>query len=266
MATGTKTAPKMYCKRCWTAGTVHQGARKRKGRCEPHHLEIRAETQLQRQEQKGREQDELRIDSLIFTELKWLSKQTGAGYADSDDELHEILFGTFDQALHNIDAPTPEDIAAATQAALTAFTAHTGRQPAIAPCPGCQDRNPESRRGNDFTCVQCGWTTLPGTFGAAHTFTTHTPLRTADLERATLLQQLKTDYGFEDIGWANVAGTFHPLSTEHIRSILQPTETQLRLSWVTCTNCDELHEHLEPVERPEYQAALAAARARNTSQ
>ena len=266
MATGTKTAPKMYCKRCWTAGTVHQGSRKREGRCETHHLEIRAETQLQRQNQKGQEQDKLRIDDLIFTELKWLSRQTGVGYADSDNELTEIVFGTFDEALNSTGARTQENIAAASQAALRAFTAHTGNQPAIAPCPRCHNRNPESRRGNDFNCVQCGWTTPPGTFGAVFIGMSSSPSPTADPQRATLLRQVKTDYGFDDNGWTKVAHTFNELTIEQLRNTLGPTETQLRLTWVTCTECHEIHEHLEPLERPEYQRALASARARAASQ
>ena len=266
MATGTKKAPRMYCKRCWTAGIAHQGSRKRRGRCETHHLEIQAETAQQRQRQMEKEQNELHIDDLIFTEIKWLTRQTGVRYAGSDDELYEIVFGTFEELLGSADNLTDENVAAASQAALRAFTKHTGRQPAIAPCPRCQNRNPESRRSNDFNCLQCGWTTPPGTFGAVFIAMSATPRSDDDPERTAVLQQVKTDYGFDDSGWNNVAHTFVDLSIEQLRNILEPTETQLRLTWVTCNDCNEIHENLEPVDRPEYQKALASARTRSTEE
>ena len=82
--------------------------------------------------------------------------------------------------------------------------------------------------------------------------------------RDTLLQRLKEDYGFDQEGWDRVLHKFADLSDEHIEELLAPTETTLRLVWTMCNNCHTVHEGIEPTERPEYQAALSAAKARST--
>ena len=270
MAQGSPDPPWGYCKRCWKAATVTKtGSRKTPARCPQHNAEIQEELRSAAVTRRNREEMELNATDDTYTAMKWLARLTGAGYENSPPDLTEVIYDAFWKAMPDTSIPTKDQIETAYQAGLKAFQEYTGITPEPARCPQCGDRNPDSRNGNNFKCLACGWSSPDGAFGAIYISMmatqqapvpdSHTP------ERQALLNQLKTDYGYDDHGWHHVHHIFDDLSDAQIQSQLNPSEAALRLTWVLCSNCDEIHEELEPTDRPEYHAALIAARSRDNS-
>ena len=87
-----------------------------------------------------------------FTAMKLIARETGAGYEDSPPGLTAAVYNAFWNNMPNSPTVTQEQIDAAYRAALDAYEKLTGVRPEPAPCPECGNRDPESRKGNNFTC------------------------------------------------------------------------------------------------------------------
>jgi hypothetical protein len=264
MSRGAAEAPHGYCRRCWKAGTVRQGG-PTPNRCRLHHQQIRQEEKSAEENAAGRRESEMESADAVFTAMKWIARETGAGYGDSPPGLTEKVHDAFWNALPDSPAATQEQVDAAHRAALDAYEKLTGVRPEPAPCPECGDQDPESRNGNNFTCMACGWSAPEGAFGAVHTaMQAGRQPQALQTSREATLRRIKQDYGFDDQGWNDILPVFNILTEEQLRAQIGPSETLLRLTWVSCNNCGGIHEELEPVDSPEYQRALEAARARGT--
>ena len=260
MARGGREAPRGYCRRCWKTGTVRRAGR-RPTRCDMHDRQIAEEEREQREHRAERDRAELEAADRTFTAMKWLARETGAGYENSPEELNSVVYGAFWDAMPETGEPTQEQVDEAFRAGIRAFEEYTGTPSIPAACPSCGDQDRRSRSGNDFTCRACGWTAVSGTFGAVYIGMN---VQHDGGRRAGLLRQLKEDYGYNDPGWERAVEILSELTDEEIESQLAPSETKLRLTWVTCNSCGNIHEDLEPLDRPEYRRALEAARARDT--
>ena len=164
LADGQKRPPDGYCRRCWRKGQVTRST-SGKNRCQEHDLEIKKENAAIRERPTQRRQEEVDQADRLFTALKWLARETGAGYSNSPVELNAIVFGAFWSALPDKRTLSQEEIDLACQTAIAAFEADTGEEAVIAPCPICMNQDRRSRTGNNFECVNCGWTPPEGTFG-----------------------------------------------------------------------------------------------------
>ena len=167
---GTVNAPVGYCLRCWRQGKITPAllAKKRR-RCRDHHDEIERERKAEAEAAALRADQEAERDEATFTALKWVARQTGAEYRSSPEDLNEIVFGAFGEAMPTKRRDiTHARLDVASDAALAAFAKYTGKVVTHIACPECGDEDPRSRNGNNFTCRKCGWAAPEGAFGAIH--------------------------------------------------------------------------------------------------
>ena len=167
---GAVNPPIGYCLRCWRQGKITPAfsAEKRR-RCREHHDEIERERKANAEAAALRADQEAARDESTFTALKWVARQTGAGYRSSPEALDEIVFGAFWEAMPTSRRDiTQARIDVASDAALAAFAKYTGKVVTHIACPECGDEDPRSQNGNNFTCRKCGWAAPEGAFGAIH--------------------------------------------------------------------------------------------------
>ena len=167
---GTVNPPRGYCVRCWRRGEITPTfSAKRLRRCTEHHDEIERDRKANAEAAALRAGQEAELDEAIFTALKWLARQTGAGYDSSPDELNEVVFGAFWEAMPEKRRDiTQARLDVASEAALAAFAKYTGEVVSPIACPECGDEDSRSRSGNNFSCRKCGWAAPEGAFGAIH--------------------------------------------------------------------------------------------------
>lgn len=77
-----------------------------------------------------------------------------------------------------------------------------------------------------------------------------------------LVNRIVVDYGF-DPNSADAMAVLDSMPDMALESMTNPTYQMVRDVFTTCSQCGEYHPELEPLDRPEYQAALEAAKDRD---
>ena len=162
-----KQAPRGYCRRCWRHGDVTVATR-RGTRCDVHDAQIKAEVQENDLRAQLKEDAEIDMHERIWTALKWVARQTGAGYRSSPDALNAVVFDAFWEAMPDTRSVGQSRIDVAYDAAIAAYEKHARTKVAPIACLECGDQGAYNRRNNDFTCRNCGWKAEPGSFGAIY--------------------------------------------------------------------------------------------------
>ena len=81
--------------------------------------------------------------------------------------------------------------------------------------------------------------------------------------REHALARMMVDYGYDPERWPATRAILEDVPVEALEAMLEPGEEVLRTTWTTCSDCGAQHPELEPLDRPDYVAALQAARARD---
>ena len=119
-----------------------------------------------REKREERENAELENADSIFTALKWLARETGAGYEDSPEELNDAVFDPFWKTMPDRKIVRQAEIDVAYQATISAFEQYTEEEVSPYPAPSARTKTTAAAAETDFTCRACGWQAPDGAFGA----------------------------------------------------------------------------------------------------